>query len=596
MAPEKRSMLQLDLKNVIAAKSVFAAKKISSLSKTGAIVLICIILATFFILKFDLFRLSVSPYSDEASQTQVSSGSLPDQKATAETRKPLITPLSSDPRNDPTNDSRGDPTNDPMNDPNSMGQEQDTTAPIKSEKDGGILFAIGQWFTKLSDSDQQEPPQSSSSESSKEKPALLKVGDQPDSQSDETKIATEPETATEESSSDVVQDTPVEPKPEPERKSKRYLDKQADMPWRTATVKKNDTLSQIFKRNGVGIVQSYQIAELEGAEALLKIKPGQKIQFKRNDNEELLALRYRINKLDTLTIYRTEEGFEVDFESRQPQIRLNSAKATIWNSLLETAEIADISFNTMYDFITLFGWQIDFAKDIRSGDQFSIIYEEKYLDGEKISNGRIVAAEMIASKKRLRAVRHADEHGNIEYYAPNGDGVKGSFLRTPIKFGRVTSKFTSKRLHPIKKTWRAHKGVDYGAPRGTPVLATGDGVVRHAENKGGYGKTVVIRHGGKYDTLYAHLNKTAKGVRRGSRVKQGQVIGYVGSTGLATGPHLHYEFRIHGIHKDPLTVELPKSSPIDDKYKTNFLKIASVWADKLDQRTTPALVDNQTGE
>ena len=209
-----------------------------------------------------------------------------------------------------------------------------------------------------------------------------------------------------------------------------------------------------------------------------------------------------------------------------------------------------------------------------------------FLDGEKIGNGPIIAAELSANRTLLRAVRYVDEENHVEYYAPDGDGVKGSFLRTPLKFGRVTSKFTGKRLHPIKKTWRAHKGVDYGAPRGTPILATGDGVVRHAGNKGSYGKTVIIRHGGKYDTLYAHMSKTAKGIRKGTRVKQGQVIGYVGSTGLATGPHLHYEFRIHGVHKNPLTVELPKSESIAEQYKPEFLRIAKVWTDRLDRLST----------
>ncbi len=574
MAPEKRSMLQLDLKNVIANKSVFAFKHLSNLSRTGAIIIICLILVIFFVLKFELLKQSTTPtvsVHTESSHTQQPETSSSSQMIATEVKKPLITLLDDEPTLDTLP-------------PKPQHEIKDI------QENAGVVDGIGKWFNSLTAPKNHEPP---TQPAPSPNPANHSIKDAIESSNKANGVAVLEITPNEATSTTIESTSKPEIKQESDRRSKKYLDKLADIPWRTATVKKNDTLSQIFKRNGVGIAQSYRIAELKDAEALLRIKPGQKIQFKRNEDEELLALRYKINQLETLTIYRSEQGFEVDFSSRQPQIRLNSVKATIWSSLLETAESADISFNTMYDFITLFGWQIDFAKDIRSGDQFSIIFEEKYLDGVKIANGRIVAAEMIASKKSLRAIHHADEQNQIEYYAPNGDGVKGSFLRTPIKLGRVTSKFTSKRLHPIKKTWRAHKGVDYGAPRGTPVLATGDGVIHHAGKKGGYGKTVIIRHGGKYDTLYAHLNKTAKGVRKGKRVKQGQVIGYVGSTGLATGPHLHYEFRIHGIHKNPLTVELPKSSPIEEKYKASFLKIAKVWSDKLDQLTDPALVNNQ---
>jgi len=368
------------------------------------------------------------------------------------------------------------------------------------------------------------------------------------------------------------------------------------LPWRTAKVKKNDTLSQIFNRNNMPIREAYLVAKLEAAKPLLRIKPGEQIQFKRNHENQLLALRYKLGTFETLNIYKTTERFIAEIHTREPDVRINSAKATIWTSLLGAAENADISFDTMYAFIALFGWQVDFAKDIRSGDRFSIIFEELFLDGEKIDDGQIIAAELVTGDKKLRAIRYIDEKGNTEYYAPDGDGIKGSFLRTPLKFGRVTSKFSRNRLHPIKKTWRAHKGVDYGAPEGTPILATGDGVVKYSGRKGGYGKTIIVRHGGKYDTLYAHLSRTAKGIRKGSRVKQGQVIGYVGSTGLATGPHLHYEFRIHGVHKNPLTVVLPKSSPIDPKYKHEFVRLARSWTAELDNLNRFPLAQNQPQE
>ena len=364
------------------------------------------------------------------------------------------------------------------------------------------------------------------------------------------------------------------------------------LPWETEKVKKGDTLSRIFDRGGIDAGHAYAVAKLPEASMLLKIRPGQEIKVAKSDENDFKALQYGINKFETLNILLDDGEYIVEIEKKEPEIRINNASGRIKHSLLGATKDSGISLNTMYEFVALFGWQVDFANDIHVGDQFSIIYEELFLDDTKIGTGEIIAAELIVSGRKLQAIRHQDENGFTDYYAPDGDGIKGTFLRTPMKFGNITSSFSKSRLHPIKKVWTAHKGVDYGAPRGTPVLSTGDGVVRKVGRNGGYGKTIIIRHGGKYETVYAHLNGYAKGLKSGSRVKQGDVIGYVGSTGLATGPHLHYEFRVNGIHKNPVTVELPKSEPIDGKYRDTFALSAGIWVSELENLRQISLAQN----
>ena len=353
--------------------------------------------------------------------------------------------------------------------------------------------------------------------------------------------------------------------------------------WTTATVKRHDTLSRIFKRHGVPVKDAYAVARLEDAAVLGKIRPGDEIHLAA-DGGALAALRYRLDALSTLHIARADDGrLRAEMITRIPEIRLRGEKALIWNNLLDAAKGVGIDFETVYAFAQLFGWQVDFTREIRPGDQFTVIFEELYLDNEKVGNGDILAAELITSKRRLRAVRHIDEQGRATYYAPNGDGIERSFLRSPLKYGRVTSRFSHKRFHPIFKQWRAHRGVDYGAPKGTPVRSTGDGVVTKAGRNHGYGNAITIRHGGKYTTLYAHLSRFAGGIKSGARVLQGEVIGFVGATGWATGAHLHYEFRVNGIHRNPLTVKLPKSDPIGHEYQSEFLARAAEWVARLEQ-------------
>jgi murein DD-endopeptidase MepM/ murein hydrolase activator NlpD len=222
--------------------------------------------------------------------------------------------------------------------------------------------------------------------------------------------------------------------------------------------------------------------------------------------------------------------------------------------------------------VEIFGWDVDFALDVRAGDRFTVIYEELFKNGEKVRDGNILASEFSNRGRSIRAVRYVNEQGRAEYFSPNGFSMRKAFLRTPVNFRRISSRFNRGRIHPVLQRMRAHRGVDYAAARGTPIRAAGDGRVVLSGRKGGYGKTVVLQHGGTYTTLYAHMSRFHARARKGKRVEQGEVIGYVGKTGLATGSHLHYEFRVRGVHKDPLRVKLPKALPIDRRYKKDFLQ------------------------
>ena len=237
----------------------------------------------------------------------------------------------------------------------------------------------------------------------------------------------------------------------------------------------------------------------------------------------------------------------------------------------------------------IFAWDVDFALDIRVGDRFALIFEEQFKGREKVGEGPIAAAEFMNRGRRIRAVRYIDSTGRSDYFSPDGRSMRKAFLRTPVNFTRISSRFNLKRRHPILHKLRAHRGVDYAAPRGTAVKASGDGKVIFAGRKGGYGRTVIVRHGSVYTTLYAHLSRFSKGIRSGKRVRQGQTIGYVGSTGLATGPHLHYEFRVRGAHRDPLKVKFPKAAPLEKRYMADFREKADPLLAKLDLLDTTSV-------
>lgn len=356
-------------------------------------------------------------------------------------------------------------------------------------------------------------------------------------------------------------------------------------PWQSVTVKSGDSLALIFSRLGLSPTSLYKLMSL-GKEVsnLKKIRPGQQLNFHIEDNE-LLGLEFEMNLTRTLKISKEDNKFTSEVIEIELEKIVKNANATINDSLFLSAKRAGLTDNLIMQLVAIYGWDIDFALDIREGDSFTVIYEEQYKDGVKVSDGPIIAAEFVNRDTPLRAVRYTHEDGRVDYYADNGDAMRKAFLRTPVELARISSRFNLKRKHPILNKIRAHKGVDYAASTGTPIKATGDGTVIHAGKKGGYGRTVILKHGGKYSTLYAHLYRYAKGVRSGSRVKQGQIIGYVGKSGLATGPHLHYEFRINGVHRNPLTVKLPKVESISKKALPEFKMKINPMVVELDRLT-----------
>lgn len=333
--------------------------------------------------------------------------------------------------------------------------------------------------------------------------------------------------------------------------------------WTTVTVRPGQTLSDIFDKEGLGFSAAMAIANLGGDAAQLKtLRPGEKLSLRKTDDDALDELNYEIDDTHTLQVRRTDSGFDAVTIEAAIDRRPTQLTGTITSSLFAAAQKAGLSNRLVMEMADIFGYDIDFALDLRDGDRFSVVYDQLYKDGKKLKDGDIVAAEFISRGTTYRAMRYVDADGNATYYTPDGNSLRKAFIRTPVAFTRISSGFTNGRLHPILNVIRSHKGVDYAAPIGTPVKATGDGIIKFVGVQHGYGNVVILQHGSQYSTLYGHLSRFRKGLRAGARVRQGQVIAYVGMTGLATGPHLHYEFRINGVHKNPVTVALPRANPL----------------------------------
>lgn len=345
----------------------------------------------------------------------------------------------------------------------------------------------------------------------------------------------------------------------------------------TVKIEDGDSLSLLFRRLGLSPQDLRDIITLNKQTATLKkLVPGQILSF-QVDGGQLQALEFDLDLTKTLRVTKGKSGFASEIITTELERRIKQMEGVINDSLFLAGQEAGLSDNLIMQLVAIYGWDIDFALDIRRGDSFKVVYEEKYKERKKVADGPILAAEFTNQDKKIRAVRHQRGDGQVGYYTEDGMSMRKAFLRTPLKFSRISSHFNLRRKHPILNKIRAHRGVDYAAPTGTPVKATGAGVVHHVGNKGGYGKTVIIRHGGKYSTLYAHLSRYKKGLRRGRAVNQGEIIGYVGKSGLATGPHLHYEFLVHGVHRNPLTVALPIaesiSAPEMDQFKARTSRL-----------------------
>ncbi len=343
--------------------------------------------------------------------------------------------------------------------------------------------------------------------------------------------------------------------------------------WHTVTVRRGDSMAAIFQRLHLSARELHDIMALgRQTETLRRIHPGETLRLRIGSDGRLLELVDETDLTHGLKVWRVDEGFRAKAVSRAPEHRVAYATGTIDSSLFNAAQDAGLSDNLTMELAGIFGWDIDFALNIRRGDHFTVVYDQLYLDGKKIGNGDILAAEFVNQGQVYRAVRYEKPNGTADYYTPDGKSMRKEFLRTPVAFTRISSRFSLGRYHPILNRIRAHKGVDYAAPTGTPIKATGDGRIVFRGRKGGYGNVVILDHGRGYSTLYGHMSRFARGERVGTRVRQGQVIGYVGMTGLATGPHLHYEFRIHGVHRNPLKVKLPDAAPIEARYRQDFHK------------------------
>ena len=350
----------------------------------------------------------------------------------------------------------------------------------------------------------------------------------------------------------------------------------------THKISKGESLGTIFKKLGLDMSIPHKISQHESAKKLVSLSVGKELLFKTNKENSLHSITYQESRLKEFTVSFTDnkitntEVTDLPFQTHQ-QI----ASGEITSSLYEAALEVGMSNSIVMEMVRVFGWDVDFVKDIRSGDHFHVIYESHTMNDKWLSDGNILAAEFTTQGQTYRAIRFEDEHGEANFYNPEGQSMLGTFLRSPVEFSRISSRF-GKRKHPILKTWRAHNGVDYAAKRGTPIRTTASGKIVHVGKKGGYGRTVVITHAGRFSTLYAHMNGYAKGLKVGDRVKQGETIGYVGSSGLATGPHLHYEFRVDGVHRNSLTYKTPKASSISAKSKVKFETIAAPMLAQLD--------------
>lgn len=346
-------------------------------------------------------------------------------------------------------------------------------------------------------------------------------------------------------------------------------------------VKRGDSLDGLFRRHGLSIADLALMLKLpDAADYLRRVRPGDELTIVR-DGESIVSLERPIRDDALLTIARTAAGFEASEIAREIETRVVGRYGVIRTSLFEAGTAAAIPDGIIMDMAGIFQWDIDFILDPRTDDRFTVLYQERWREGERLGYGRILAAEYINRGEVFRAVHYTDADGRADHYTPDGRSVKKAFVRAPLNFTRVSSNFNPNRRHPVLNTIRAHRGVDYAAPTGTPVFAAGDGKVIQRGANGGYGNTVIIQHGNNITTLYGHLSRFAA-PKVGSRVEQQEVIGYVGRTGLATGPHLHYEYRVAGVHRNPRTVSLPDAAPVPDKFRTDFERASMVLWRQLD--------------
>lgn len=367
-----------------------------------------------------------------------------------------------------------------------------------------------------------------------------------------------------------------------------------DPSQRIITVGKGDTLSTVFSRAGLDNQLLHALlASSKDARQLTRLKIGQQLEFKLGPDGQFEHVRSKLSELESIQLSKSDKGFTFKRDRIEPEVRQAYARGVIDSSLFVATKRAGMSHALAMDMANIFGYDIDFALDLRDGDSFEVLYEEKVVKDLRVGNGAILAARFINRGKTYTAIRYTNKQGVSSYYTADGDSMRKAFIRTPVDFARISSRFSTGRRHPILNKIRAHKGVDYAAPRGTPIKAAGDGRVLLAGRKGGYGNAVVIQHGNRYRTLYGHMHGFAKGIRNGVSVRQGQIIGYIGTTGLSTGPHLHYEFQVNGVHVDPLSQKQLMADPIARNEKQRFLQLSKPLLAQLDKEKASMLAMNK---
>lgn len=346
----------------------------------------------------------------------------------------------------------------------------------------------------------------------------------------------------------------------------------ADSYWREERIQRGDTIGSVLSRLGVQDAAAQTFLRNDpSARTLYQLRPGKSIRVNIDADGRLIALRHMAQGGELLDIGRSGDGFVARAGEPQLQSRLELRAGEIRSSLFAASDSVGLPDAITMQLAEVFSGDIDFHHDLRRGDRFIVVYEVLELDGSVIGAGRIVAAEFVNKGTTFQAFRWTARDGGDAYYAADGKSLRKAFLRSPLQFTRITSGFSLARFHPFLQTWRAHKGVDFAAPTGTPVRASGDGKVVFAGRQSGYGNVVALQHTGALSTLYAHLSRFAAGMRPGARVTQGEVIGYVGQTGWATGPHLHYEFRVHNEQRNPMTIALPDAVPVPASERAAYL-------------------------
>lgn len=348
--------------------------------------------------------------------------------------------------------------------------------------------------------------------------------------------------------------------------------------WREERIQRGETQATLLTRLGIDDEAAVSfLRTARDARSLFQLVPGRAVSAETTAEGQLVTLRY-LNGNTLLTVTRDGESFKAVEQAALLETRVVSAAGEIRSSLFAATDRLQVPDAVAMQMVEVFSTDIDFHKDLRKNDRFSLVYEMQYDRGEPVRSGRLLSAEFVNNGKTLNVVWFASPGNEGSYFTLDGKNIRKAFLRSPLEFSRITSGFTAARYHPILQSWRAHQGVDFAAPMGARIKATADGIVEFAGVQGGYGNVVILRHQTKFTTLYAHMAGFAPGIQKGARVQQGDVIGAVGMTGLTTGPHVHYEFRVDNVHRDPLSVAVPVAFPIAPEHKPQFLQAAAPHA------------------